>query len=453
MVLQEVHVARRLTSNLIQQDEIAEDRARSTQYAELLKVNGTKLSDPLLDLTEGWLKEKDAVEQWPPVGFTDIAKWLLCEAPCRRLFVKTTCTPSQSIRNIPHTCWVAVDKKSGRILSAYCSCFAGLGSTCNHVAARMFKMEHAFMVGASRADNLVHPRSAGGMSTVEGPLLCWRRNVNPSVRYGVGKAQLPQRSKQNANQQGHKKALIPSGKQKKHAHSSWTLGCYVSVMSRLYRQFFPRVNRRTGYQEYTKFTREVHLITSRKVLVVKPKACELVEGSITMTSGCPRGPAAPGWGSGAVRGWGGLRCRGVLIRIETCWLVSVEDPEWRFLDRGKKYRSGNNSAHTPSSRNSAHTPSSTGSVEQQGTTPSPTPCLPDETNSRDTPKWQTNLGSVLVVVLGDVATVQRIDRLKAGIKMNPSNNVMKAEFDNCVAHLSTTYSNSCGVLRTHWGFR
>ncbi|KAI8480697.1 hypothetical protein Bbelb_415900 [Branchiostoma belcheri] len=45
----------------VKQDEIAEDRARSTQYAELLKVNGTKLPDPLLDLTEGWLKENDAV--------------------------------------------------------------------------------------------------------------------------------------------------------------------------------------------------------------------------------------------------------------------------------------------------------------------------------------------------------------------------------------------------------
>ncbi|XP_078701667.1 uncharacterized protein LOC144927806 [Branchiostoma floridae x Branchiostoma belcheri] len=147
-----------------------------------------------------------------------------------------------------------------------------------------------------------------------------------------------------------------------------------------------------------------------------------------------------------------------------------EDPEWRFLDRGKSTdpESGatvrctdqllSNSAHTPhavlavwSSR--THTPRSTGSVEQQGTTPSPTPCLPDETNSRDAPKWQTKLGSVLAVVHDDVATVQRIDRLKARLKINPSNNFMKAEFDNCVAHLSTTYSNSCGVLRTHWGFR
>ncbi|KAI8491852.1 hypothetical protein Bbelb_302250 [Branchiostoma belcheri] len=46
----------------VKQDEIAEDRARSTQYAELLKVNDTKLPDALLDLTEGWLKEKDAVD-------------------------------------------------------------------------------------------------------------------------------------------------------------------------------------------------------------------------------------------------------------------------------------------------------------------------------------------------------------------------------------------------------
>ncbi|XP_078655658.1 uncharacterized protein LOC144902231 [Branchiostoma floridae x Branchiostoma belcheri] len=186
----------------VKPDEIAEDRARSVQYAELLKVDGKKLPDPLSDLTEGWLKEKDAVKQWPPVGLTDIAKWLLCEAPCvsepRRsgsgadrkattlhdrllsdykegkafsyfeskwinevhyhpisadsdaCFLKATCTPSQSIRNIPHAGWVAVEKKSGRILSAYCSCFAGLGSTCNHIAALLFKLDHAFMVGASR---------------------------------------------------------------------------------------------------------------------------------------------------------------------------------------------------------------------------------------------------------------------------------------------------------------
>ncbi|KAI8510399.1 hypothetical protein Bbelb_113150 [Branchiostoma belcheri] len=47
-----------LAYSAVQQDEIAEDRARSTQK----RTPWNKL--------------------WPPVGFTDIAKWLLCEAPC-----------------------------------------------------------------------------------------------------------------------------------------------------------------------------------------------------------------------------------------------------------------------------------------------------------------------------------------------------------------------------------
>ncbi|KAI8502460.1 hypothetical protein Bbelb_200480 [Branchiostoma belcheri] len=40
-------------------------------------------------------------------------------------FLKTTCTPSQSIKNIHHDLWAAVEKKTGRICGAYCSCFAG----------------------------------------------------------------------------------------------------------------------------------------------------------------------------------------------------------------------------------------------------------------------------------------------------------------------------------------
>ncbi|CAH1266690.1 Hypp3518 [Branchiostoma lanceolatum] len=185
----------------IKPDEIAEDRRRSAEYAELLIVKGTstKLPDPL-SLTEGWIKETDGgVKQWPPVSYFEVAAWILSEAPCvslprgsskdqerdtlhKRLLsdykegkaysyfdskwlnevlyhpiapdsdmclVKTTCTPSQSIRNIPHTVWVALEKKSGSIVSAYCSCFAGLGSTCNHVAAVIFNLDHAFMMGES----------------------------------------------------------------------------------------------------------------------------------------------------------------------------------------------------------------------------------------------------------------------------------------------------------------
>ena len=34
--------------------------------------------------------------------------------------------------------WVSIDKESGEIVTGYCSCFAGLGSTCNHLAALFF---------------------------------------------------------------------------------------------------------------------------------------------------------------------------------------------------------------------------------------------------------------------------------------------------------------------------
>eukprot|EP00794_Sanderia_malayensis_P004122 gene4122-4676_t len=60
---------------------------------------------------------------------------------------KSESTPSQGINNIPHKIWVAIEKKSGTVKSAYCTCFAGLGSTCNHIAAILFKVEHAWTNG------------------------------------------------------------------------------------------------------------------------------------------------------------------------------------------------------------------------------------------------------------------------------------------------------------------
>ncbi|XP_015774066.1 PREDICTED: uncharacterized protein LOC107352250 [Acropora digitifera] len=40
-----------------------------------------------------------------------------------------------------------VKKINGTVEAAYCTCFAGLGSTCNHVAAVLFKVEHAWKSG------------------------------------------------------------------------------------------------------------------------------------------------------------------------------------------------------------------------------------------------------------------------------------------------------------------
>jgi len=40
-------------------------------------------------------------------------------------FLGSKSTPSQNINNIPHEVWVLLQKNSGKVEAAYCTCFAG----------------------------------------------------------------------------------------------------------------------------------------------------------------------------------------------------------------------------------------------------------------------------------------------------------------------------------------
>ncbi|XP_054760455.2 uncharacterized protein LOC129266641 [Lytechinus pictus] len=62
-------------------------------------------------------------------------------------FLKTKCKPSQRVRDVPWNVWVAANKKTGEVLSAFCECFAGYSTTCNHVAALLFKVDFAWRNG------------------------------------------------------------------------------------------------------------------------------------------------------------------------------------------------------------------------------------------------------------------------------------------------------------------
>ncbi|PIK48225.1 hypothetical protein BSL78_14911 [Apostichopus japonicus] len=194
----------------IKMDEVEEDKLRSKLYSESLVVDWKPLPDPFTELVEkdGWLAEKDSRHLWPPLSYFEIAEYLLVDATClsqplrpsstsgsssssfmptslkdRLLsdykegkafsyfeskwlkeifyhhisedspvcFLKADCLPSQNVRSIPHKSWVVLEKKTGKIRSAYCTCLAGLGTTCNHVAAVVFKVDHAFMMGQSAA--------------------------------------------------------------------------------------------------------------------------------------------------------------------------------------------------------------------------------------------------------------------------------------------------------------
>ncbi|KAK3104382.1 hypothetical protein FSP39_000663 [Pinctada imbricata] len=62
-------------------------------------------------------------------------------------FLRAKCTPSQSLRSDAHTAWICCEKASGDIKSAYCTCTAGYGQTCNHVAGLLFRVEYANKMG------------------------------------------------------------------------------------------------------------------------------------------------------------------------------------------------------------------------------------------------------------------------------------------------------------------
>ena len=58
------------------------------------------------------------------------------------ILLRARVTPSQSVRDIPREIWIAA-KASGQTLTAWCSCTAGYGQTCNHVISVLYKVEFA----------------------------------------------------------------------------------------------------------------------------------------------------------------------------------------------------------------------------------------------------------------------------------------------------------------------
>ena len=59
---------------------------------------------------------------------------------------KVECRNSQSINNPFHKFWLIVEK-TGKIRACHCTCMAGMGQSCNHVAAAMFRVEAAVRNG------------------------------------------------------------------------------------------------------------------------------------------------------------------------------------------------------------------------------------------------------------------------------------------------------------------
>ena len=57
------------------------------------------------------------------------------------VFVKAVVTPGQRVTETPHEPWVCLDKVAGYVVASHCSCMAGLGEACSHIAALLFSVE------------------------------------------------------------------------------------------------------------------------------------------------------------------------------------------------------------------------------------------------------------------------------------------------------------------------
>ena len=176
---------------------------KKKQYQSLLNVNGEQLPDPFTELKDNWISEETGVEKWPPILQMQIAEFILTAEQGSDLgkrllsdykegkafsyfdsqwlkevfyhpisdthelcFLKSQSTLLQRIGNVPHKIWVCLKKINGtvdvlpgkRLISCVYNNICGsivitfyfsfsFGSTCNHVAAVLFKVEHAWKSG------------------------------------------------------------------------------------------------------------------------------------------------------------------------------------------------------------------------------------------------------------------------------------------------------------------
>ena len=83
------------------------------------------------------------------IFYKDIENTNLCFLKCRVVH-------SQSMRSTAYNVWSVITKDvddetpGGEVLSAYCSCTAGLGGMCNHITGLLFRLENAVIRGLTK---------------------------------------------------------------------------------------------------------------------------------------------------------------------------------------------------------------------------------------------------------------------------------------------------------------
>ena len=63
------------------------------------------------------------------------------EVSSKDVLMKAEVTPLQKLTDYLRVPWVVLDVKHGTVVSAHCTCMAGLGESWSHVEALLFKIE------------------------------------------------------------------------------------------------------------------------------------------------------------------------------------------------------------------------------------------------------------------------------------------------------------------------
>ena len=64
--------------------------------------------------------------------------------------LKAEVMPSQRLNENPHLPWVAINLRGTPVETLHCACMAGLGESCSHIGALLFKLEAAVRAGLTK---------------------------------------------------------------------------------------------------------------------------------------------------------------------------------------------------------------------------------------------------------------------------------------------------------------
>ena len=144
----------------IQPTSDEEKKRKEAQRRALLDTPDGLQPDPFTELLTGWLEQPEGIVYWPPTMEYEIGAYLLspeCVDLGRRMlsdykegkaysytekwlgnvsyhkisdrskycYLRAESLPSMRINMPPHKIWVMVEKVSGAVKNAYCTCFAG----------------------------------------------------------------------------------------------------------------------------------------------------------------------------------------------------------------------------------------------------------------------------------------------------------------------------------------